>query len=74
MENRSSFIAGNDGQILYPVEGLDRNAAIACPIVGGGDVSGCVIILFGENGTAPTQSEIKLAQVAASFLGKQTEE
>ena len=30
--------------------------------------------LFGENGTAPTQSEIKLAQVAASFLGKQTEE
>lgn len=74
MENRSSFIAGNDKGVLLPVEGLDRNAAIAYPIVGGGDVSGAVILLFNESGTAPTQSEIKLAQVAASFLGKQTEE
>ncbi len=74
MENRSSFVAGNDKGVLMPVEGLDRNAAIAYPIVGGGDVSGAVILLFNENGTAPTQSEIKLAQVAASFLGKQTEE
>ncbi len=74
MENRSSFVAGSDKGVLMPVEGLDRNAAIAYPIVGGGDVSGAVILLFNENGTAPTQSEIKLAQVAASFLGKQTEE
>ena len=74
MENRSSFVAGSDKGILMPVEGLDRNAAIAYPIVGGGDVSGAVILLFNENGSAPTQSEVKLAQVAASFLGKQTEE
>ena len=74
MENRSSFVAGSDKGILMPVEGLDRNAAIAYPIVGSGDVSGAVILLFNENGTAPTQAEIKLAQVAASFLGKQTEE
>lgn len=74
MENRSSFVAGNDKGVLMPVDGLDRNAAIAYPIVGGGDVSGAVILLFNESGTAPTQAEIKLAQVAASFLGKQTEE
>lgn len=74
MENRSSFVAGTDKHTLIPIEGLDRNAAIAYPIVGGGDVSGAVVLLFNENGTAPTQSEIKLAQVAASFLGKQTEE
>lgn len=74
MENRSSFVAGTDKGVFIPVEGLDRNAAIAYPIVGSGDVSGAVILLFNENGTAPTQSEIKLAQVAASFLGKQTEE
>ena len=74
MENRSSFVAGTDKGILMPIEALDRNAAIAYPIVGSGDVSGAVILLFNENGTAPTQSEIKLAQVAASFLGKQTEE
>lgn len=74
MENRSSFVAGSDKGVLMPVDGLDRNAAIAYPIVGGGDVSGAVILLFNESGTAPTQAEIKLAQVAASFLGKQTEE
>lgn len=74
MENRSSFVAGTDKQNLFPVDGLDRNAAIAYPIVGGGDVSGAVVLLFNENGSTPTQAEIKLAQVAASFLGKQTEE
>ena len=74
MENRSSFIAGTDKGVLMPVENLDRNAAIAYPIVGSGDVSGAVVLLFNESGAAPTQAEIKLAQVAASFLGKQTEE
>ncbi len=74
MENRSSYVAGSDNYDLIPIDGLDKKAAIAYPIIGGGDVSGAVILLAGENGTAPTQSEIKLAQVAASFLGKQTEE
>lgn len=74
MENRSSFVAGTDKHNLFPVDGLDRNAAIAYPIVGGGDVSGAVVLLFNENGSTPTQAEIKLCQVAASFLGKQTEE
>lgn len=74
MENRSSFVSGTDKHTLMPVDGLDRSAAIAYPIVGSGDVSGAVVLLFGENGAAPTQAEIKLAQVAASFLGKQTEE
>lgn len=74
MENRSSFVAGTDGKVLYPIDGLDRNASVVYPIVGGGDVAGAVILLFGESGTAPGQAEIKLTQVAASFLGKQTEE
>ena len=74
MENRSSFVSGSDKSVLFPVDGLDKNAALAYPIVGGGDVSGAVILLFNENGTEPTQAEIKLTQVAATFLGKQTEE
>ena len=74
MENRSSYVAGTDNFDLFPIDALERKAAIAYPIVGGGDVSGAVILLSGENMSAPTQAEIKLAQVAASFLGKQTEE
>ena len=74
MENRGSFVAGTDKYALSPVEGLDRNAAVAYPIVGSGDVSGAVVLLFGGNGALPSQSETKSAQVASSFLGKQTEE
>ena len=37
-------------------------------------VSGSLILLMHENGSCPTQTETKLAQIAASFLGKQMEE
>lgn len=74
MESRSSYIASADSAAFIAIEGLDRNAAIAYPIIGGGDVSGSVVLLFNESGSSPSQTDIKLAQVAASFLGKQTEE
>ena len=74
MENRENFVYEKGSQIMKPVEGLDKAAAVAFPIIGAGDVSGSVILLLGDNGAAPTQTEIKLAQVAASFLGKQMEE
>lgn len=74
MEKRENYICDSDGERLRPVEGIDRDAAVAFPIIGGGDVSGSLILFMNENGSCPTQTETKLAQVAASFLGKQTEE
>ena len=74
IENRTGFTAVPGGERLRPIEGLERDAAVAYPIIGGGDVSGCVIMLQSENGAMPTQTEVKLIQVAASFLGKQMEE
>ena len=74
IESRVSFTATIGGERLHPVEGLEREAAVACPVIGGGDVSGCVIMLINENGAMPTQTEVKLIQVAASFLGRQMEE
>ena len=75
MENRSGFIAtAADKNLIYPIDGLDRTACIAMPILGNGDVSGCVVVLFNERNQLPTQAEIKLSEVAAQFLGKQTEE
>lgn len=75
MENRSAFIANSGSNAeLKPVDGLDRNACLAFPIIGNGDVTGCVFVLFNTLGDYPTQAEIKLAQVAAQFLAKQTEE
>jgi len=74
IENRAGFTATPGGERLRPVEGVEREAGVAYPIIGGGDVSGCVIMLQNENGAMPTQTEIKLIQVAASFLGRQMEE
>ena len=74
MENRSVFTAGTAAGQLLPIEGLDRLASVACPIISGGDITGCVVLISSTDGAPPTTTEIKLAQVAASFLGKQTEE
>jgi len=75
MESRRSYIAQSAslGE-LQPVEGLDRGAGIVYPIIASGDVTGSVIMLVGEKRSMPTDAEIKLAQSASAFLGKQMEE
>ena len=55
------------------LEGFDRTLCVACPITAAGDVSGAVVLLGGEGLGEPTESEIKIVSVAASFLGSQTE-
>ena len=62
------------GERFHPIEGVERDAAAAFPIIGAGDVSGAVVLLTADEAAVPTQTEIKLVQVAASFLGKQMEE
>ncbi len=73
MENRRSF-QSRQGETadVYPVEGIDRAAAVIYPIIAAGDVTGAVIML--QNGEkSPSETETKLAQSAAAFLGKQME-
>ncbi len=74
MENRSNFIVKEKNQKLVPAEGIERSAAVAFPIIGSGDVLGAVVLLSSEDDKSVTETEIKLIQVAASFLGKQMEE
>ena len=75
METRRGYFARRgETNSLIPVEGIDRPAAVACPILAAGDVAGAVIMLMGENGAMPGDTEVKLAQTAAAFLGKQMEE
>ena len=73
IEARQSFNSSSDGT-LRPVEGIDKTASIIFPIIASGDITGSVIMLPGERRTNPTEVEIKLAQTAAAFLGKQMEE
>lgn len=74
IENRENYVASPDAKALYPLADSDREAGIAYPIIGGGDVAGAVVLMLNQNGSMPSQTEIKLVSVAASFLGKQTEE
>jgi len=75
MESRQTLtVHAGDQKRFYPIEDVNRTAAIAVPIISAGDVSGCLVLLMPENGAVPGESDIKLAQVGAAFLGKQMEE
>ena len=73
MEARAAHTAGENAA-LFPCDGSARQVAVMYPIIGGGDVMGAVMVLCGEEETAPTPTQQKLVQVAAGFLGKQMEE
>lgn len=74
MEKRSSFVYGSDKGELSVSDEVPSAVSVMCPVIGGGDVMGAVMLLCGETPSAPSQTDIKLTQVAAGFLGKQMEE
>ena len=56
------------------MEGIDRHALTAAPIVASGDVCGAIMFMLGDEAVNAGDSEVKLITVAAGFLGKQMEE
>ena len=74
MEHRRRFAFTDDGRRIQPVEGVDRYAMVAAPIVAAGDVCGSILLLAGEGGGPAGDTEVKLIAAAAAFLGKQMEE
>jgi len=73
-ESRKTYISASSGEQLKALEGLDNEILVACPILSAGDISGIVALLKNEQTTTPSESDIKLCEVAAVFLGKQMEE
>ena len=74
MENRRLYSA--DGQAVLPIlEGSEEPCiSVAAPIVSAGDVLGCVIFAAPKGSAAHGETEQKLLQTVAGFLGKQMEE
>ncbi len=73
MENRRFYRA--EGKAALPIlEGTEEPCiSVAAPIVSAGDVLGCVIFAA-EKGASPLgETEQKLIQTVAGFLGKQLE-
>ena len=74
MEQRRSFAVTADGKKMQPVEGVDRYALVEAPIIAAGDVCGSLMFIAGDSPAPATDTEIKLIQVGAAFLGRQMEE
>ena len=74
MDNRKSYSATERTlNNVQPIEGIEQNAAVIYPIIASGDVMGAVVMLSSDSMKVPSAPEIKLAQSAAAFLGKQME-
>ena len=63
-----------DSRQVAPLEGVAHAASIICPIISAGDVCGSVVFISSNEGQYPTENDLKLAQIAAGFLGKQMED
>lgn len=75
VEQRKSYsFCGDSESRLFPVEGVERSALVAYPIISAGDVCGSILFLSDGENEQPSEAEEKLLQTAAGFLGKQMEE
>ncbi len=74
MESRKiyRYVPGND--MIRAIEGSDKyHLGVAAPILSQGDLMGCVMLLMDENSAPLAESDQRLAQTVAGFLGKQME-
>ena len=74
MENRKNYRYTPGDTLLRAAEGSDKyHLGVAAPILSQGDLMGCVMLLMGENAQPMAESDQRLAQTVAGFLGKQME-
>lgn len=73
MDNRAIHISTDVVPSMSAIEGFNRKANVVYPIVYGGDVSGAVALIEENDNTLPSETDVKLVQVAAAFLSKQME-
>ena len=74
MEQRKFYRYAAGSQPLHPTESSERyHLGVAAPIVSQGDLMGCVMMLLEPDAEPLTESDQRLAQTVAEFLGKQME-
>ena len=74
MESRQMYQYKQGDTQIAVCDGQDRHfVGVAAPIIAEGDVSGCVLFVVGEGSPSLGDTEYKLAQTVAGFLGKQME-
>ena len=70
IKNRTDFI-NNDDRNIQALKGLDNKVCAVSPIINSGDLDGAVVLVQNEKCRKPIESDIRLINVAAKFLGNQ---
>jgi AbrB family transcriptional regulator (stage V sporulation protein T) len=74
MEQRKNYRYVPGETLIRASESSDKyHLGVAAPILSQGDLMGAVLLLLGEDRTPFQESDQKLAQTVAGFLGKQME-
>lgn len=76
IDNRTSIVAVKDDKKFIPIVNgdlEDYHSEVISPIICEGDAIGSVVIITKENRTKLGDTEVKLADSAAGFLGRQME-
>ena len=74
MEQRKHYRYKVGDSPIPAVDGADKyHLGIASPILSRGDLMGCVMFLLDDTAQALPETDQRLAQTAAGFLGKQIE-
>ncbi|WP_374015878.1 stage V sporulation protein T [Paenibacillus thiaminolyticus] len=75
MDNRKSVLETNSGNYEIVKDHQETlSTFVAAPIVSGGDPIGTVVLLNRDDSIKMGQMEVKMAETAAGFLGKQMEQ
>lgn len=74
MENRGVYASENRAAIPVLEDGDGPCAAVCAPIISAGDVMGGVLFVSPKDAPPLGETELKLAQTVAGFLGRQMEE
>ena len=69
IESRKTFIGTKQSE-AFALEGAQRRICVAVPIVSAGDISGAVVLSDTAERQEASESDVKLAAVAAGFLGR----
>ena len=74
MEDRKLYRYSPGTDRIRPTDHSEKyHLGVAAPILSQGDLMGCVMLLLSEGDAPLAEAEQKLAQTAATFLGKQME-
>jgi AbrB family transcriptional regulator (stage V sporulation protein T) len=74
MSSRQTYMSkSGETSKISVVEGAEKSVMVMVPILAQGDVIGSVVVLQSDTNTIPGDVELKLAQAAAAFLGRQME-